>query len=48
MKQILGGLAFALAATCMTSSLAMAATSCTDLTVINHDVTSFGSCSLGG
>jgi PEP-CTERM motif len=48
MKEILGGLAFALAATCMTSSMAMAATSCTDLSIINHDVTSFGSCSIGG
>ena len=49
MKKILSGAVFALAAACLTSSMAMAATTCTDPTVIGKDVSTSGfACSLGG
>jgi len=46
MKKILGGIAFAFAAACLTSSLAMATPTC--INDEGMDVTTIGSCTLGG
>ena len=48
MKKILSGILFALVAACLTSSMAMAATACTDPSVLGKDVTTISACSLGG
>src|SRR5579872_4688323 len=49
MKKILGGIAFAVAAICLTSSAAMATTTaCNDPSLNGVNVLSVGTCALGG